>query len=154
MEQNRRSSRTATADIMFAASMHTTTTQAEFLGNGTNNSRLITAISSILDQAGITVGQATSDTDTMMIASTALELADSGEVVVLVGTDTYLLVMLVVRAPYDAKLFMLLPSMNNKPAKVFNISTLYRQGNKGEFRLLMSNDDLPGYEVKMFNSET
>ena len=62
-------------------------TRAEFLGNGTNNSRLITAISAILDQAGLTVEQATSDTDTMIV-STALELANSGEVVVLVGTDT------------------------------------------------------------------
>ena len=87
MEQNRRSSRTSTADIMFAGSMHTTTTQAEFLGNGTNNSRLINAISSILDQAGLTVEKVTSDTD-KMIMSTALELANSGEVVVLVGTDT------------------------------------------------------------------
>ena len=72
MEQNRRSSRTSTVDIMFTGSMHsTTTTQAEFLGNGTNNSRLITAISSILDQAGPTVEQATSGIDTMIV-STAL----------------------------------------------------------------------------------
>ena len=87
MEQNRRSSRTSTADIMFAGSMHSTTTQAECFGNGTNNYRLITAISSILDQAGLTVEQATSDTDTMIV-STAMELAYSGEVVVLVRTDT------------------------------------------------------------------
>ena len=63
MEQNRRSSRTSTVDIMFTGSMHTTTTQAEFLGNGTSNYRLITTISSILDQAGPTVEQATSDID-------------------------------------------------------------------------------------------
>ena len=53
---------------MFTVSMHT-------LGNGTNKS-LISAISSILDQAGITVEQATSDADTFV--STALDLADSG----------------------------------------------------------------------------
>ena len=78
--------------------MYTTTT----LGNGTNKSRLITAISSILDQAGITVEQATTDVDTFV--STALELADSGEPVVLVGTDADLLVMLVARTPPDARL--------------------------------------------------
>ena len=60
---------------MFTGSMHTTTT----LGNGTNKSRLIAAISSILDQTGITVAQTTSDADTFV--STALELADSGEAV-------------------------------------------------------------------------
>ena len=56
------------------------------------NLRLISAISSILDQAGITVEQATSDADTFVF--TALELADSGEAVVLVGTDADVLVML------------------------------------------------------------
>ena len=137
--------------------MHSTT-----LGNGTNKARLITAISSILDQAGITVEQATTDVDTFV--STALELADSGEPVVLVGTDADLLVILVARTPPDAKLFLLRPSMNTKPAKVFNISAiqqavgdrkqnllllfyhaitgcdityaLYGQGKKGVFRLL------------------
>ena len=79
--------------LILAVCMHTTTT----LGNGTNKSRLITAISSILDQAGITVEQATTDDDTFV--SAALELAESGEPVVLVGTDADLLVMLVARTP-------------------------------------------------------
>ena len=103
---------------MFTGSMHTTTT----LGHGTNKSRLITAMSSILDQAGITVKQATSDADTFV--STAMELADSGEAVVLVGTDADILVILVARTPTDAKLFLLRPSMNTKPANVFNISAI------------------------------
>ena len=83
---------------------------------------LITAILSILDQAGITVEQATTDADTFV--STALELEDSGEPVVLVGTDADLLVMLVARTPPEAKLFLLRPSMNTKSAKVFNISAI------------------------------
>ena len=71
--------------------------------------------------------------------------------------------------------------MNTKPSKVFNISAmqqavryrkqnllflhtmtgcgditsaLYRQGTKKAFGLRMSNDYIPGYEVKVFNSET
>ena len=48
-----------------------------------------------LDQAATTVEQATSGADTFV--STALELAVSGEAVVLVRTDTDLLVMLVAR---------------------------------------------------------
>ena len=150
------------------------------LGNGTNTSRFISAISSILDQAGITVEQATFDADTFV--STALELADSGEAVVLVGTDADVLVIVVARTPPNAKLFLLRPSMDNKPAKVFNTCinaiqqavrdrkqnllflhaitgcdrthALYRQCKKNAFWQLMSNDDLPGYEVKVFNSET
>ena len=49
-----------------------------------------------------------------------MELAGSEEAVVLVGTDADLLVMLVARTPPDAKLFLLRPSMNAKPAKVLN----------------------------------
>ena len=113
--------------------------------------------------------------------STSLELADSAEAVVLVRTDTDLLVMLVARTPPNAKLFLLRPSMNTKPSKVFNISAiqqavrdrkqnllllhamtgsgditsaLHRQSKKRAIWLLMSNDDIPGYEVKVFNSET
>ena len=58
---------------MLTGSMPTTTT----LGNGTNRSRFITAISSIIDQAGITVEQATADAD--IFVSTAMELAGSEE---------------------------------------------------------------------------
>ena len=150
---------------MFTVSMH-------ILGNGTNKSSFISAISSILDQAGITVEQATSDADTFV--STALEMADSGEAFVLVGTDADDLVMLLARTPPHAKLFLLRPSMNTKPAKVFNTCisaiqqavrdrkqnllflhaitgcdttpALYRQGKKGAFWQLMSNGDPPGYE--------
>ena len=66
----------------------------------------------------------TTDADTFV--STALELADCGEPVVLVGTDADLLVMLVARTPPEAKLFLLVTSMNTKPAKVFNISAIHQ----------------------------
>ena len=55
-----------------------------------------------------------------------MELAGSEEAVVLVGTDADLLVMLVARTPPDAKLFLLRPSMNAKPAKVLNISAIHQ----------------------------
>ena len=78
----------------------------------------------ILDQTGITVEQATTDAD--IFVSTAMELAGSEEAVVLVGTDADLLVMLVARTPPDAKLFLLRPGMNTKPAKGFNISAIHQ----------------------------
>jgi len=94
--------------------MHTTTTQAEFLGNGSNKS----------------------DADAMIVSS-ALELADHGNTVVLVGTYTDLLVMLVARGPSNAKLFMLCPSANHKPAKSFNISAIQQAiGEKKHINLL------------------
>ena len=55
-----------------------------------------------------------------------MELAGSEEAVVLVGMDADRLVMLVARTPPDAKLFLLRPSMNAKPAKVLNISAIHQ----------------------------
>ena len=78
---------------MFTGNIHTTTTQAEFLGNGSNKS----------------------DADAMIVSS-ALELADHGNTVVLVGSDTDLFVMLVARGPSNAKLFMFRPRTNHKTA--------------------------------------
>ena len=128
--------------LILAVCMHNTTT----LGNVTNKSRLITAISSILDQAGITVEQATTYADTFV--STALELADSGEPVVLVGTGADLLVLLVARTPPEAKLFLLRPSMNNKPAKVFNISVIQQAvGDRKQNLLLLFFHAITGYDI-------
>jgi hypothetical protein len=136
------------------------------LGNGNNKSHLIPAMSSSLKETGINVKQATSDADAMIL-SVSLELADSVDTIVLVGTDTDVLVMLVARAPSDTKLFMFRSSMHNKLANVFSINTtqqaigekqkhnllflqavtcdttsaLYRQGKKRVFLLPMSNDD-------------
>ena len=115
--------------------MQATTT----LGNGTDKSRLITVISYILDQEGITVEQATTDADTFV--STALELADS-------GTDANLLVMLVARTPPDAKLFLLRPSMNTKPAKVFNISAIQQAvGDRKQNLLLLFCHPITGCDI-------
>ncbi len=123
MEQNRRSAKTCSADIMFTSSMHTTTTQGEFLGNKANKSRLIDAITIKLHQAGVTVKQAVADADTLIV-TTALDKAKCGSKVVVVGTDTDLLVMLVARASSAMKLFMLKPGTSSKPAKIYDIDTI------------------------------
>ena len=81
--------------------------------------------------------------------STSLELADSGEPVVLVGTDADLLVMLVDRTPPDAKkLFLLRPSMNTKPAKVFNISVIQQAvGDRKQNLLLLFFHAITGCDI-------
>ena len=113
VEQKHRAAKATAVDIMSTGSMHTTTTEAEFLGNGSNKSCLIHTMSSSLKNTGINVEQATSDADAMVVSS-APELADHGNTIVLVGTD--LLVMLVARGPSNAKLFMFRPSTNHKIA--------------------------------------
>ena len=137
VEQNRRASKALSAVSSLMASMHTTTTQAGFLGNGNNKSRFVLAISSGLLDAGIHIALATADADTMIV-STALDIAFNGEIVVLVGTDTYMFVMIIARAPTNTKLFMLRPSMNNKPAKLFNITAIQQAVDEKTIQLAFS----------------
>ena len=177
-QQNRRMAKASSADIVFTGSMQTTTTQEQFFGNKSNKSRLIQALSTHLRKMGIEVSQAVSDAD-VLIVSTILQLAESEHTVVLVGTDTDLMVMLVARAMSSASLFMFNPSTSNKPHKIFNInmiqqsvgdkvqnllflhavtgcdttSVLFRQGKKKAFKLLTEKGDL-AMEVTVFNRAT
>ena len=97
-EQKRRATRCTSADIVIAPSLPTTTSQNEFLGNGGNKTRLINALTPLLENAGIIVKQAVSDADTLIV-ETALQRATSSQFpVVVVGTDTDILVMLVARS--------------------------------------------------------
>ena len=76
--------------------MPTTTTQAAFLANGNNKTRLIQTLSEKMRMAGIRVKQAEADADTLIV-STALAVAKAEELpVVVFGTDTDLLVLLVI----------------------------------------------------------
>ena len=68
-QQKRMGAKAPAADIIFTGSMHTTTTQAEFLENGNNESRRIHTMSASLKDAGVNVEQAISDADAMMVFS-------------------------------------------------------------------------------------
>ena len=72
--------------------------QADFLGNPHCRQALIKAASESLQAAGIDVKQAVSDSDTLIV-STSLRHATKGQPVVVIGTDTDL-VMLVTRASF------------------------------------------------------
>ena len=63
-------------------------------------------LSDLLSQTGVQVKQAQADADALIV-STALSLAESIKPVVVVGTDTDLLVMLVAQATTDMDLYML-----------------------------------------------
>lgn len=69
----------------------------------------------------------------MLIVSTALAVAESEELpVVVVGTDTDLLVMMVARATDNTDVFML---CHSNPVKVFNIHEI-PGGLSGSFSML------------------
>ena len=107
-EQNQRAKTCTSADIAIAPNLPTTTTQAAFLGSNCNNcnkTRLIDTLSPVLTSSGITVKQAESVADTLIV-STAFHMAERDQPVVVDGIDTDLLVMLVARAA-SMDMFML-----------------------------------------------
>ena len=73
----------------------TTTTQKTFLANSKNKARLIDKLTTELHHAGVLVKQDPADAD-HLIVSTALTLSQTEmKPVVVVGTDTDVLVMLI-----------------------------------------------------------
>ena len=99
-EQKRRAAKRMSADIEIAGSGHNKATvrQADFLGNPHNKEGLIKAASESPQAAGINVKQAANGSDTLVV-STALRHAAESQLVVVIGTDTDL-VMLVTRASF------------------------------------------------------
>ena len=124
-EQNRRSKTRTSADMVIAPNLPTTTTQTAFLGNTCNKARLIDTLSLVLTSSGITVKQAESDADTLIV-STAFQMAEGSEryqPVVVVGTDTDLLVMLVVRATSYMDMFVL---CHRNPITLYSVEQLHQ----------------------------
>ena len=81
--------------------MKTTTTQKTVLGNSKNKARLIDKLTTELQCAGVFVRQDPADADHLSV-STALTLEQTErKPVVVVGTDTDVLVMLIYQSPSD-----------------------------------------------------
>ena len=87
--------------------MNTTTTQKAFLTNSKNKARRIVKLTTELQHAGVIVKQDPADAD-HFIVSTALTLAQTErKSVIVVGTDTDLLVMLISQCSSDMDIHML-----------------------------------------------
>ena len=87
--------------------MKTTTTHKGFLANSKSKARLIDKLTTELQRAGVLVKQDPADAD-HIIVSTALTLAQTErKPVVVVGTDTDLLEMLISKSPSDMAINML-----------------------------------------------
>ena len=100
-EQKRRAAKRTSADIEIGGHIKAAVCQADGFGYPHNKQGLIRAASESLHAAGIDVKQAVSYADTLIV-STALRHASEGQKVVVIGTDTDLLVMLVARVPSGA----------------------------------------------------
>lgn len=150
--------------------------QDRFLANAKNKARLIEALKEQFGKAGIDVREAIADADTMII-QTAIEVSQNRNVVV-VGTDTDLLILLIQLSQPNNCLYLFKPGSGTHPNKVYNIShvqqslptdfcsnlfflhamtgcdttsALYRQGKKKAFNLLQKNPELQKC-VDVFNN--
>lgn len=119
-EQQRRSSKAVCRELLFDEEMKTVTTQASFLANRANKSRLIRMIRRKFEHHRINTKQAEADADSL-IATTGLTLARSeSKPVVVIGTDTDLLVILVSQVTPGMSMYM----CGNNPPIVYDIQAI------------------------------
>lgn len=106
-EQDRRVSDNMAPDIVFSRDTGLSRyRQKEFLNNRHNKREFISLLKTKFQAAGIPCFQSEGDADYLTV-STSLTIADNVDIpVVLVGTDTDLLVMLVTNADADQNIYM------------------------------------------------
>ena len=132
-EQNRRASRAVSRDILFDENMETMTTQAAFLANGLNKMRLITMLSNKFFLSGIQVQKAEADADRLIVSSSLSAAKESpGRPVVVIGTDTDLLVMLVAQATSEMANYMCI----SNPPCVYDILAVQKAIGKAKTHLM------------------
>ena len=117
----RRATQNASPDILFEPDMLASTPQSLFLGNRGNKARLISHKMTKMEVAGISCSQSRADA-AHQICTTALTAAHIIQrPVVLVGTDTDLLVMLIDAALPSMDIYMQFP---NNPVKLYDINSV------------------------------
>ena len=176
VEQRRRAQHHMSSDILFDDNTPTTNSQSSFLSNVNNKARLIQALIEKMPLFGIRVKQAGSDADSLII-STALHVAEAAEApVVVIGTDTDLLVMLLALTISSTNMYMM---CCRNPITIYSIhdiqqaigetsnyimflhamtgcdtvSSIYRQGKRKAFNLVHKKKEFDQLDV-FTNSES
>ena len=117
-EQQRRAIKKVSPDILFELDMLVTTPQNLFLANRRNKARLITKLMPKPESSDVKSSQSPADAD-YLISNTALTSANLlDRPVILVGTDTDLLVMLVDKADPTMDVYM---QFTNHPPAIYSI---------------------------------
>ena len=114
-EQQRRAQRVTSSDIMFDEDMATTISQTAFLSNSHNKERLIDVVHHKMLTDGIVVKQADADADSLIVS-----IAGSSKPVVVVGTDTDILVMVVTQVVLNMDVPIL---CQKNPTMLYNFVT-------------------------------
>jgi hypothetical protein len=116
-----RDRRGCSAEVFVEENAYAVLPQGDFLANSKNKTRFIELLADHLKTAGITVFQASSDAD-LLIVSCGICCAQRGSTSVVVGEDTDLLVLLTGLS--DRNIYMMIPNKGNRPTKVFSIQSL------------------------------
>ena len=120
-ERQRRAKQPTSPDILFKYNMKTTTSQKSFLQNQKNKSRLITYLTPELQKCDIQVKQHHADADPLVIKTVLSTASVSDRPIVVVATDTDILVMLVTLAPTDLNIQFL---SSRNPMQIFKITDI------------------------------
>ena len=120
-EQQHRAPFSVLADILFETDMKVTTTKTAFLANRNNKSRLIEHLISQFQGNGVLCKQHHADADHLIVSTAMAEASKESRPVVVVGTDTDLLVMLVAQAMQDMEMHML---CQTEPNKLYSINEI------------------------------
>ena len=91
-----RASQSISADILSESDMKTTTAHKAFLANSKNKARLIDALTTELQGVGVFVKQDHADADRLIVSTTLTLAQTERKPVVVVGTDTDLLVIFII----------------------------------------------------------
>lgn len=134
-EQRRRASRHSSTDIVFDSNTTVSVSQADFLANGKNKSRLISLLTNTFLAEGLEVRHAAADADTMIV-DTALEKVNNGQEVTVVATDTDIIVMLLNRTGNDRNIQVVSPVGSEN--KIYNIKEIQDQiGSKKDYLMFV-----------------
>ena len=120
-ERQRRAKQPTSPDILFEYNMKTTTSQKSFLQNQKNKSRLITYLTPELQKCDIQDMQHHADADPLVVKTALSTASVSDRPIVVVATDTDILVMLVTLAPTDLNIQFL---SSRNPMQIFKITDI------------------------------
>ncbi|KAJ8879231.1 hypothetical protein PR048_019837 [Dryococelus australis] len=120
-ERNRHSLHKTYPNMSLDSSTIITVSQADFLSYGHNKARLISMLSQEFNHAGLKVHQAVADADTLLVRA-ALQGATEGREVIVVATDTDILIMLLARAHEGTIVHLFSPE-----PKIYSVVDIQRQ---------------------------
>lgn len=117
-ERLRRKTKLSAANVAFDETMTATMSKEHFLSNDNNKRRLISMLRGKLESEGFLVKVAVEDAD-RLIVTTAIDIAQTSESVVIVGEDTDLIILLTALAPSSPHIVLM------RPGKGASKNTLY-----------------------------